>query len=120
LQAYHLSIGQIATTLQAENLAIPGGNIKIGANDFAVRIPGEFKGTDEIGNLALTAVGGDVIRLCDVGQISDGYRDKEEIARVLIRKACSVCPEAAGKNTLDVYKAPLKGWKKSAKPYRRM
>jgi len=109
LQAYHLSIGQIATTLQAENLAIPGGNIKIGANDFAVRIPGEFKGTDEIGNLALTAVGGDVIRLCDVGQISDGYRDKEEIARVFDQKSVALfVQKQSGKNTLDVYKAATK------------
>lgn len=103
LSAYGMSISQISTILKAENITIPGGNIKVGINDFAVKVPGKFEGIQQIENIVLVNFQGRIIRLKDVATVQDGYREKDEWARskdglgvaLLIQKQ-------SGVNTLEV------------------
>lgn len=80
LKAYNMNIAQISTILKAENLSIPGGNIKFDKYDFALRIPGEVRSVEELGNIALVSFANRIIRLRDVATITDGYREKDERA----------------------------------------
>ncbi len=103
LQAYHMSIQQISTILKAENVNIPGGNIKPGISDFAVRIPGEFGSVKEIGEVALSSLNGKVIRLKDVATVNDGFAQKEEFARTKNGLGVAfMVQKQSGVNTLDV------------------
>ncbi|MFC2104176.1 efflux RND transporter permease subunit [Bacteroidota bacterium] len=103
ISAYRLSISQIATILKAENITIPGGNIKVGINDFAIKVPGKFESIEQIENIVLVNYQGRIIKLKDIASIEDGYREKDEWARsknglgvaVLIQKQ-------SGVNTLEV------------------
>ncbi|MEA3317567.1 MAG: efflux RND transporter permease subunit, partial [Bacteroidota bacterium] len=103
LQAYNITIAQIATILKAENINIPGGNIKVGKNDFAVKIPGKFESIEDIDNIALVNYNNKIIRLRDIATIVDGYKEKDEVARSKngIGVALMV-QKQTGVNTLEV------------------
>lgn len=106
ISAYGISVSQISTILKAENITIPGGNIKVGINDFAVKVPGKFERLQQIENINLINFNGRIIRLKDVATVKDGYKEKDEFARskeglgvaLLIQKQ-------SGVNTLEVANA---------------
>lgn len=103
LKAYHLSIPQISKILEAENISIPGGNIKSGEMDFAVQVPGEFSSVSEIRETVLTKFENNIIRLKDVAQVSDSFRDKEEFADIKSgRCVVFMVQKQSGANTVDV------------------
>ena len=81
LKAYNLSIDEVAAILKSENLNIPGGNIKVGSEDFSVTVPAQFETTEDIRDIPLVNVNGRVIRLRDIATIEDGYMDKSVYAR---------------------------------------
>lgn len=106
LQAYHLSVNQIATILRLENITIPGGNVEIGNYDLAVSIPGEIEKIDELNNIILTAIDGKLIRLKDVATVTDGYKEKSIIGRSDSKQAVVLMVQKqSGQNTLKVAKA---------------
>ncbi len=106
ISAYGISIGQVAVILQAENITVPGGNVKVGKTDFAVKVPGQFENIQQIGDIVLINFNNKVIRLKDIAEIKDGYREKDEFARskeglgvaLLIQKQ-------SGVNTMEVANA---------------
>jgi len=103
LNAYNLAIEELASILKAENISIPGGNIKVGPNDFSVKIPAKFKNTDDIRNLALINFNGNIIRLSDVATVVDDYKDKDEFARNKYgRGVALMVQKQSGVNTLKV------------------
>ncbi len=106
LSAYNMSIAQIANILKTENITIPGGNIKIGISDLAVKVPGKFESVEQIENIVLVNYQNYIIKLKDVAKVEDGYKEKDEWARsknglgvaLLIQKQ-------SGVNTLEVANA---------------
>lgn len=106
LNAYHLSIARLSTILKAENITIPGGNIKMEKHDFSVRIPGKIKDIDELRNIAITSFNGRIIRLKDVADISDDYREKNEYLFSEGRQGVGLfIQKQTGANTLEVFQA---------------
>ncbi|MCD6366711.1 MAG: efflux RND transporter permease subunit [Bacteroidales bacterium] len=109
LQAYNMSISQISTILKAENITIPGGNIKVGKNDFAVRVPGEFTNVNDIRNIVLINFNGKIIRLKDVSDVEDSFKEKDEFVRTKNGLGVAfLVQKQSGANTLDVIKATRK------------
>ncbi len=103
LDAYGMSITQIAKLLQAENISIPGGNIKVGIYDFSVRVPGEFYTVEEIKNVVLKAMNGKIIRVGDVADVKDGIAEKDAFGRT--DKGLGVAmmvQKQSGSNTVEV------------------
>lgn len=91
LQAYGLTIDQLAQSLQAENLNLPSGAIKEGpegksSRDYAVRTVGEFKNAEEISNIKLKLQGnqGPVgeVRLGDIAKVTDSIKDPDILTRL--------------------------------------
>jgi HAE1 family hydrophobic/amphiphilic exporter-1 len=105
LNAYNLSLNQIATVLKAQNISIPGGNIKVGASDFAVSIPGDIENLDELSDLPLISYNGKVIRLKDVATIKDEFKESDEFPRTTNGRGVTVMiQKQSGENTLNVVK----------------
>lgn len=103
LKAYHLSVAQIAQYLTLGNINIPGGNIKVGGNEFSIRVPGEFQDVNEISNLAIATFNGNVIRLKDIAEIKDGFKETDEIIRVGGKHSVGLLVQKqSGANTLEV------------------
>jgi hydrophobe/amphiphile efflux-1 (HAE1) family protein len=106
LHAYKLSVAEIAAVLKAENISIPGGNIKVGINDFSVRIPADITSTDELKQIPITNLLGRIIRLSDVAVIDDGYLESDEYARTSKDLgAVIMVQKQSGKNSLQVVKS---------------
>lgn len=105
LSAYGLSVNQIATILKAQNISIPGGSVKIGSNDFSVRVPGDIESIDELRDLNLINFNGQIIRLKDVAGVVDEYKEKDEYSRTINGKGLSLMiQKQSGENTLNVVK----------------
>ncbi|MDD2278350.1 MAG: efflux RND transporter permease subunit, partial [Bacteroidales bacterium] len=106
LAAYRITISQIEAILNAENITIPGGNIRVGDNDFAIRIPGDIQDASELGELALISFNNRVIRLKDVATITDGFKQLDEHSRTSKGSAVGLMVQRqSGANTLEVVKA---------------
>ncbi|MFA7181211.1 MAG: efflux RND transporter permease subunit, partial [Bacteroidales bacterium] len=48
LEAYNITVEQIAGVLSLENRNIPGGNMDIGSDTYTLKVDGEFKNSDQI------------------------------------------------------------------------
>ncbi len=64
---------QIFDALQAKNLPVTSGNIKMGPEYMAIKPTGEFKSEEEFGGLFIASSGGKLIYLRDVATIVRGY-----------------------------------------------
>jgi HAE1 family hydrophobic/amphiphilic exporter-1 len=80
LAAYHLTPLDVARAIAQENKDTPAGNVKMGLTDYLVRVPGEFDAVGPMDHIVLAARDGSVVRLADVGEVSDGF---EEIERFI-------------------------------------
>jgi HAE1 family hydrophobic/amphiphilic exporter-1 len=103
LKAYNLSISQISTILKAENISIPGGNVKSGIYDFAVEVPGDLTTTEELGAVALVNFNDKIIKLRDVAEIKDSFKETDEFARSENGPSVAIMVQKqSGANTLEV------------------
>ena len=75
LQAYGLTLTQVASSLARQNIEIGGGQITEGSRDYSVRTIGEYKSIDEINNTVVTTKNGYDVKLIDLGHAFLGYKD---------------------------------------------
>ncbi len=76
LEAYNLSIPQIAQILNSENFSLPAGIIKVGIKEYSVRVPGEFKTIDEIKSTVIGNYQGALVYLRDVADVIDTIKEQ--------------------------------------------
>lgn len=94
LQAYNISVEQIASVIGAENRNTPGGAFDVGSNTYSMRVQGEFDETDELANLPVGSFEGKTIYLHDVARVEDSLEERtqrtyiggEEGAMIIIQK----------------------------------
>ncbi|MEX0837426.1 MAG: efflux RND transporter permease subunit [Gemmatimonadota bacterium] len=85
VDAYGLTLAEIATALDRANVSAPGGTILQGRYRYPLRTLGEFRTVEEIGDVVVArrsdASGTQVIRLRDIARVVDGFAEREAIAR---------------------------------------
>ncbi len=74
-QSYGLSLGMIASLIGMENLNIPGGRIIKDTQEYAIRMVGQFNDVSEIEEVKIPLSTGEVIRISDVADVADGFKD---------------------------------------------
>ncbi|KPK96042.1 hypothetical protein AMJ80_02230 [bacterium SM23_31] len=82
LEAYHLSINQIAGILATENITQSAGALKIGRTDYVIRVPGEFKNVNEINKVIVGNQNGSPIYLKDIATVEDSFKDIDSRVRI--------------------------------------
>jgi len=103
LEAYHLSISQVTAMLAAENLSLPAGDLKIGRTDYIIRVPGEFRNVEEIGDVVVGNFNGTPIYLRDIAQVKDSFKEKERRVRINREEGLIVMVQKqSGANTVTV------------------
>ncbi|MDN4753456.1 efflux RND transporter permease subunit [Porphyromonadaceae bacterium W3.11] len=106
LSAYKLSVEQITMMLKGSNISVPAGNINMGVYDFPVRMPGQFESVSEIGNTVLKSFNGHIVRLKDVANVEDSFKDKEAFARNHKGQGVALMVQKqSGSNTVEVVNA---------------
>lgn len=81
LSLYGLSMPQISSKLQLENLNLPGGSIQQGQKEYIIRTEAEFKDISEIEDLSISLPDGGIVSLKDIAKIEDTYKDVSTISR---------------------------------------
>ncbi|MEG8946867.1 efflux RND transporter permease subunit [Rosettibacter firmus] len=117
LEAYNISTQQISQVLQAENINIPSGTIKMGTMEYNLRVPGEFSNIDEIKNLVISQQGGRIVYLKDVANVIDSLKDRTINVRLNGGRGLQIIVQKqSGANTVEVarnVKAKLEQIKKN-------
>ncbi|MEO8678026.1 MAG: efflux RND transporter permease subunit [Vicinamibacterales bacterium] len=103
LEALSLPLTEVAAKLAADNLDVPGGQIKANGKAVSLRTKGEYQSAAEIENVILRSAGGSTVRVKDVGTVVDGYEDRLSTTRLDGADAVSFSVrKQSGANTVDV------------------
>ena len=82
LDHYGLKLGDVISSIQSENVNIPGGDVAVGDANFLLRVPGEFVDPAEIEEVAIKRKGDRPVFVRDVGKVVDGFADRSTYARM--------------------------------------
>lgn len=105
LAAHHLSLDHVVRRLGAENLNLPGGRLDFGGQENLLRTLGEFEAIDEIEETILTIEGGVPIKVSDVAQVLDTFKEERSYVRVDGQEAIGIAVlKQSGMNTVAVSK----------------
>lgn len=78
MRHYGVSISQIASRLEQQNLNLPIGDLETTGKDYSVRFDDERKTASEIGNIVIiSADNGAEVKLKDISHIRDTFEDPE-------------------------------------------
>jgi len=82
LDAYGISIQQLVTLLQGNNLNFPVGRVKEGSREYSVRVVGEFPNVETIRNTRLHMPNGQTVKLADIADVRDTVEERRDLARL--------------------------------------
>jgi len=103
LEALSLPLTEVAAKLAADNLDVPGGQVKRDGKAVSLRTKGEYQSAAEIEDVILRSAGGSTVRVKDVGTVVDGYEDRLSTTRLDGADAVSFSiRKQSGANTVDV------------------
>ncbi len=105
LASYGLSMSQIASKLQTENINLPGGNVNQGKKRYTLRTEAEFKDVEEIENLPIPLPQGGSVLLKNIAKVEDTHKDISTITRYNDKPCISLSVQKqSGYNTVQVAK----------------
>jgi hydrophobic/amphiphilic exporter-1 (mainly G- bacteria), HAE1 family len=108
LEAYGLTMAQVATAIDRANHSAPGGTIMEGRYRYPLRTLGEFRTVPEIQEVVVgrqqSAAGpARTIRIRDIGRVVDGFADREALARYNGAESVGILVfKESGANTVQV------------------
>ena len=120
LEAYNISLEQIAQVIATENVNVPAGNFDIGSQTYMLRLEGEFKNSRDLNNIIVGNNQGRAIYLRDVASVKDTLESRVQESYTNGRRSASiVVQKQSGANTAaiaDAVKAQLPALEKNLPP----
>ncbi|WP_263349868.1 efflux RND transporter permease subunit [Acidicapsa acidisoli] len=103
LQSRGLSPSDVVNAINAQNLIVPSGTMKVGTYEYAVETNSAPPIVDELNNLPIRAVNGAVVYIRDVAHVRDGFPPQTNIVRVDGQRAALMNILKTGSaSTLDI------------------
>lgn len=104
LESYGLTVSETLGSIGRANLDFPTGTVDAADRQFVLRLAGKFASLDEVKQLVLQTGGdGGSIRLADVAEVRDGFRDVTTLTRINGRSAVGLMiMKQSDANTVDV------------------
>src|SRR5262245_37043565 len=75
LNAYGLTVEQVRTAIERQNVEVPGGNFVAGPSEVALRTLGRIKNVEDFNRIVLAYREGSVITFGDIGRVVDGIQE---------------------------------------------
>jgi hydrophobic/amphiphilic exporter-1 (mainly G- bacteria), HAE1 family len=75
LNAYGLTVEQVRTAIERQNVEVPGGNFVSGPSEVALRTLGRIKNVEDFNRIVLAYREGSVITFGDIGRVVDGIQE---------------------------------------------
>ncbi|MFT3792364.1 MAG: efflux RND transporter permease subunit [Rudaea sp.] len=82
LRQLNLNIADVTKRLTDENVNVSGGRIENGSQRYLVRTVNQFANLDEMRNLLVKVDNGVPVRLKDIADVKQGFKEREGIVRV--------------------------------------
>src|SRR6185436_11375382 len=103
LNAYGLTVAQIAQAVDRQNTEIPGGSFIAGPSEFSMRTMGRLRDVREFQKIVLSYRAGSVITLGDVARITDANEEVRSQTRLDGENSISMSiRKQSGTNTVTV------------------
>jgi multidrug efflux pump len=82
MAARQISFYDIENAIGSENISMAGGQVRQGETRRSLRVIGEFKNMEEIRNIIIKHDGGNIVYLKDIADVTDGFADPKDFARL--------------------------------------
>lgn len=82
LRLHGLSLNDVVTAVDRENVSVPGGDMDLGDQTFAVRVPGEVSDPARIADFVIKSRRGLPVFVRDVARVRFAFKDRESFARI--------------------------------------
>lgn len=106
LETYGISPGQLSQAVRANNQLIAAGSFDTGAGRLGVSIPGTVVQMDEIMSIPVLVDGATVLRVQDVAEVRQTFKDPVTFARIDGQPALAIdVRKSAGSNIIDTVAA---------------
>ncbi|MDU2065843.1 MAG: efflux RND transporter permease subunit [Sporomusaceae bacterium] len=103
LASYGISLNQIITAIDNQNLNAPGGHVVDKGTQLTVRTVGKYKSVADIQNVIVANPDGHPVRLSDVASVSDSWQEETVMARTNGKPSVMISVQKqSGTNTVDV------------------
>jgi hydrophobic/amphiphilic exporter-1 (mainly G- bacteria), HAE1 family len=108
MNAYGLTVDQVRSAVQRQNVEIPGGSFLAGSKEIALRTMGRIRDVEDFNKVIIAYSGGSVITFRDIGRVLDTVEEPRSVARLDGRQAVSLMVrKQSGTNTVTVIDAVL-------------
>jgi HAE1 family hydrophobic/amphiphilic exporter-1 len=106
LRAYNLTVTDVFTALQSQNMEMPGGSIKAGEKDFTIRTSGKIKDPADFSNIAVAIRNGYSVKVSDIGRAEDSSEEPTTAVRLNGEPSVQLAVyKQSGTNTVEVAEA---------------
>jgi HAE1 family hydrophobic/amphiphilic exporter-1 len=103
LRATGLSVQQVATALNTQNVEYPGGHMKQGLSENVLRTLGRITDVPDFGKIIVSEQQGKPVLISDVATVEDGIKEPRSLSRWDGLNAVSlVIRKQSGTNTIEV------------------
>lgn len=80
LAAYNLTIGQVVSGLSSDNIDTPSGKVSDDSREVTLRTYSSITNIQDFEDVIIATINGTEIRLDDVAEVVDGYKDQDSIS----------------------------------------
>src|SRR5262249_31228971 len=80
LRAYKLGVNDVRNALANQNLELPGGRVDQNSRELTLRTMGRITDTRDFNQIIITSIGGQPIRIADVGFAKDDVEEPRSLA----------------------------------------
>lgn len=106
LAAYQLSIADVYSAIQRQNINVAGGNVTGPVHEVVLRTVGRYTDAAAFNDLVITTINGVPIRIRDIGLAEDGVKEQRSIARLNgVPTVILAVQRQARSNTIEVIRA---------------
>jgi hydrophobic/amphiphilic exporter-1 (mainly G- bacteria), HAE1 family len=103
MNAYGLTVEQVRSAIQRQNVEIPGGRFLAGPAEIALRTMGRIQNVEDFNKIIIAYSGGSVIAFRDIGRVLDTVEEPRSVSRLDGRDAVSLMVrKQSGTNTVKV------------------
>jgi multidrug efflux pump subunit AcrB len=94
---------QVTQALQSDNANVPGGSVDIGSRSFSLKTSGSYTSLEEVKDTVVAAVGGRIVRVADIADVSWQSQPLTYVGRFNGKRAVFVTAnQKDGYNVLNV------------------
>jgi CzcA family heavy metal efflux pump len=103
LQAHGLSASDVVNAVNAQNIILPGGDMKMGHLDYPVETNSAPTSVAALNDLPIKTINGATIYIRDIGYVRDGFPPQTNIVRVDGQRSSLLSVQKTGNSsTLDI------------------